>query len=201
MKNLLSKLWSLSRTDRVRTLAIDAVSLPSFCRVNMLKLVSVLVILLTVGVGNVWGVTATFTNSSNGSDCTVNGTSGMKVGTSSKGGAFAITVPANATKLTLRAAAWKGVSGLSLNITPNAKVSPTSLSLNANTGIANSTPFTLSSGSNEADYQFDITLSSITTSTTLTFTTSTTKRCAAWGAKYVFNPTLVIFGNTKRMCR
>lgn len=60
MKNFLSKLWSLSRTDRVRTLAIDAVSLPSFCRVNMLKLVSVLVILLTLGVGNAWGVEATF---------------------------------------------------------------------------------------------------------------------------------------------
>ena len=53
MKNFLSKLWSLSRADRVRTLAIDAVSLPSFCRVNMLKLVSILVILLTVGSGNV----------------------------------------------------------------------------------------------------------------------------------------------------
>ena len=55
MKNFLSKLWSLSRTDRVRTLAIDAVSLPSFCRVNMLKLVSILVLILTLGVGNVWG--------------------------------------------------------------------------------------------------------------------------------------------------
>ena len=51
MKNFLSKLWSLSQTDRVRTLAIDAVSLPSFCRMNMLKLVSILVILLTLGVG------------------------------------------------------------------------------------------------------------------------------------------------------
>lgn len=58
MKNLityLKTLWSWSRTDRVRTLAIDAVSLPSFCRVNMLKLVSILVLVLTVGVGNVWG--------------------------------------------------------------------------------------------------------------------------------------------------
>ena len=59
MKNFLSKLWSLSRTDRVRTLAIDAVSLSSFCRVNMLKLVSVLVILLTLGVGNAWGADLT----------------------------------------------------------------------------------------------------------------------------------------------
>ena len=59
MKNFLSKLWSLSRTDRVRTLAIDAVLLPSFCRVNMLKLVSVLVILLTIGSGNVWSDTWT----------------------------------------------------------------------------------------------------------------------------------------------
>ena len=62
MKNFLSKLWSLSRTDRVRTLAIDAVSLPSFCRVNMLKLVSVLVILLTIGSGNVWGTETTYTS-------------------------------------------------------------------------------------------------------------------------------------------
>ena len=53
--NYLKALWSWSRTDRVRTLAIDAVSLPSFCRVNMLKLVSILVLVLTVGVGNVWG--------------------------------------------------------------------------------------------------------------------------------------------------
>ena len=61
MKNLLSNLCSSSRTDRVRTLAIDAVSLPSFCRVNMLKLVSVLVILLTIGSGNVWGADETLT--------------------------------------------------------------------------------------------------------------------------------------------
>ena len=61
MKNFLSKLWSLSRTDRVRTLAIDAVSLPSFCRVNMLKLVSVMAILLTVGVGEIWGDASTET--------------------------------------------------------------------------------------------------------------------------------------------
>ena len=60
-------MWSLSRTDRVRTLAIDAVSLPSFCRVNMLKLVSVLVILLTLGVGNVWGATITFNVKGQGS--------------------------------------------------------------------------------------------------------------------------------------
>lgn len=70
MKNFLSKLWSLSRTDRVRTLAIDAVSLPSFCRVNMLKLVSVLVILLTIGSGNAWAdYTITFATQS-GSDGT-----------------------------------------------------------------------------------------------------------------------------------
>ena len=64
MKNVityLKALWSWSRTDRVRTLAIDAVSLPSFCRVNMLKLVSILVLVLTVGVGNVWGAETSFT--------------------------------------------------------------------------------------------------------------------------------------------
>ena len=71
MKNFLSNLCSSSRTDRVRTLAIDAVSLPSFCRVNMLKLVSVLVLILTVGVGNAWGADETLSFS--GSDWSTGG--------------------------------------------------------------------------------------------------------------------------------
>lgn len=164
------------------------------CRLRVLpsrglRMAAMFCMLLTLSIGNVWGVTATYVSSSNGTACTVNGTDGMKLGTNKTGGAFTITVPANATKLTLRAAAWNGVTGLSLNITPAAKVSPSSLTLTANTGISSNSPFTLSSGSDETDYQFDIALSSITTSTALTFTTSTTKRCASWGARYVFIPT------------
>ena len=191
MKNFLSKLWSLSRTDRVRTLAIDAVSLPSFCRVNMLKLVSVFALLLTIGVGNVLGADATMTAGTNGSTASVSvggkSHSAIKVGTSSKGGTMTITIPTGANKLSLYAAAWNGVSNLSLNITPNTNVSPTSIALTANSGIANNSPFTFNGSADS--YLFNIDLSSITSQTTLTFTSSTTKRFVVWGAKVCYNPT------------
>ena len=55
--NFLSNLCSLSRADRVRTLAIDAVSLPSRCRVKHLFVLTFL--LFTLGIGNAWGATLT----------------------------------------------------------------------------------------------------------------------------------------------
>ncbi len=123
---------------------------------------------------------ATMTAGTNGTACTVNGKDGIKVGTSSKGGDMQITVPAGATMLHVYAAAWKGVTNLSLNITPTSNVTTTSIALQANDGIANSTPFTLSG--DEADYLFDIPLQNITAETTLTFTSSTTERFVVWGA-------------------
>lgn len=125
---------------------------------------------------------ATMTPGTNGSACTVNGNAGIKIGTSSKGGDMSITVGAGATKLILYAAAWKDVSGLSLNIT-GATVSPSSISLTADSGVSNNSPFTLAG--DVEDFKFEITLSNITEETTLTFTTSIAKRCAVWGAKYV----------------
>ena len=125
---------------------------------------------------------ATMTAGTNGTACTVNGKDGIKVGTSSKGGDMQITVPAGATMLHVYAAAWNGVTGLSLNITPTSNVTTTSITLTADAGIANNTPFTLSG--NEADYLFDIPLQNITAETTLTFTSSTTKRFVVWGATY-----------------
>ena len=132
----------------------------------------------TPGIGN----DATMAAGTSGSTCTVNGKEGIKVGTSSKGGDMKITVPAGATMLHVYAAAWKGVTGLSLNITPTSNVTTTSIALTADAGIANSTPFTLSG--NEADYLFDIPLQNITTETTLTFTSSIAKRFVVWGATY-----------------
>ena len=64
MKNFLSNLCSLSRADRVRTLAIDAVSLPSRCRVKHLFILTFL--LFTLGIGNAWGAEVTFTTTSSG---------------------------------------------------------------------------------------------------------------------------------------
>ena len=140
-------------------------------------------LLFLLGSLNVWGENATMTAGTNGSACTVSGTDGIKVGTSSKGGDMTITVPAGATTLHLYAAAWKGVSGLSLNITtPNGSVSPTSISLTADGGISNSTPFTLSGDAE--DFLFDIALTDIEEETAIKFASSTTKRFVVWGATY-----------------
>lgn len=112
----------------------------------------------------------------------VNGTEydAIKVGTSSKGGDMSVTIPAGTTKLYLHAAAWNGVTGLSLNIT-GATVSPSSIALTADTGIANSSPFTFAGDPSSSGYFFELTLSGITSETTLTFTTSIQKRFVMWG--------------------
>ena len=44
-----------SSSDIGRRYRVVAVSLSSFCRVNMLKFVSILTLFLIIGVGNVWG--------------------------------------------------------------------------------------------------------------------------------------------------
>lgn len=114
----------------------------------------------------------------NGSTATVNGNTAIKVGTGSVGGSMIVTVPANTTKLHVHAAAWNGVTGLSLNIT-GATVSPSSIALTANTGISNNTPFTLNG--DPKDYYFELTLSGVTSQTDITFTSSIAKRFVVWG--------------------
>lgn len=158
---------------------IDSVSLPSRCRV-----MPIILVFLTAFSLHAWGGTdVAITAGTNGSSATVDGNTAVKIGTSSKGGDFTITVPSGATKLTLYVAAWKGVSTLSLNITPEAKVSPTSIALTPDDGLTgSSTDFTLDGSA--LNYKHEITLSGITSSTDIKFTTSTTKRCVAWGASY-----------------
>lgn len=111
-------------------------------------------------------------------DLTVNGQFAIKVGTSSKGGSMSVTVPAGSTKLHLHAAAWNGVTGLSLNIS-GATTNPTSIALTPDSGISGSGPFELS-GSVD-DYYFAIDLSGIDTQTDITFTSSIAKRFVVWG--------------------
>ena len=126
-----------------------------------------------------WAADVTLAAGTNGSACTVNGNDGIKVGTSKVGGDMTITVPANTTTLHFHAAAWKGVTGLSLNIT-GATVNPESVALTADDGISNNSPFTLAG--DEDDFEFEITLSNITTETTLKLESSTNKRFVVWGA-------------------
>lgn len=145
-----------------------------------LKLFVALFAMLALGVGNAWAVEVTMTAGTNGSECTVNGINGIKVGTSKKGGNMTITVPAGATSLQLYAAAWNGVDGLSINITPESNVNPTSISLTADAGIANNSPFTLKG--DEESFKHEVTLSNITSETVLTLTSSMDKRFVVWGA-------------------
>ena len=139
----------------------------------------IVAIMTTALSGTAWAEEVTLAPGTNGSACKVNNKAGIKVGTSSKGGDMSITVPANTTTLHLHAAAWKGVSGLSLNIS-GATANPTSISLTADDGISNNSPFTLNG--NESDFEFSIALSNITQETTLTFTSSIAKRFVVWDA-------------------
>lgn len=131
--------------------------------------------------GETW-IDATMDKGTNGSEATVNDKTAIKVGTSKLGGNMTITVPAGAKKLRFYAAAWKGVSGLSIAITPSKNVSTASISLTADDGIANNSPFTLKG--NEDSYKFEVTLSDITAKTTFIFEASTSKRFVLWGAQY-----------------
>lgn len=148
---------------------------------NLLK--TCLVMLFAVlGFGMSWAVevSATLAAGTNGSAAKVGDKDAIKVGTSKAGGNMTITVPANAVSLTFYAAAWTGVSDLSLNITPAASVGTTSIALTADTGVTGNSPFTLIG--EEDNYKHTITLNNINTETTLTLASSAAKRFVVWGA-------------------
>lgn len=144
---------------------------------------SMLLLFMIVGLGSAKGQEDALVKAgTNGSSAVVNGKSGIKVGTSSKGGDLNITVPAGATQLEFYAAAWKGVSGLSINITPSDNVEKANIELSSDAGISNSSPFTLIG--NEDDYKYTIDLKNISQKTTFTFKSSADKRFVLWGAVY-----------------
>ena len=133
--------------------------------------------------GSMMAEEATMTAGTNGSACTVNDVAGIKCGTSKAGGDMTITVGAGATKLSFYAAAWKGVTGLSLNLAADGVTfSPASVSLTADDGISNNTPFTLS-GLPE-NFKFEVELTGVTAETTIAVTSSAAKRFVVWGASY-----------------
>ncbi|MBQ6083954.1 MAG: chitobiase/beta-hexosaminidase C-terminal domain-containing protein [Bacteroidales bacterium] len=160
-------------------------------------LISAALMLLTMmaTTGEMWGQSdysttytsnCTLTAGTNGSTCSVsignNSYDGIKVGTSKAGGTMTVTVPSGAKYLHIHVAAWNGVTGLSLNITPNTNISPTSVSLTADSGISSNSPFTFAGTASSTDYYKVITFTNaLTSETTFTFTTSTTKRFVIWG--------------------
>lgn len=130
----------------------------------------------TAGTSN---VALSTTGGTSASTAKVNSFDALKAGTSEKAGAIKITVPAKTTNLHLHAAGWNN-ENVTLSIT-GAAASPNSLSLTSNSGISGSSPFTLSGGSNVADYYFNVALTGITAETTLTFTATSGKRFVIWG--------------------
>ena len=117
-------------------------------------------------------------NGTNAYENTVNLKPAIKIGTGSLGGSYKISLPAGTTKLHLHAVAWKGVTGLSLNVT-GATATPSSIALTANDAITGTpTAWTIT---NPADYYFVINFSNIVTDTEITLTTSIAKRFILWG--------------------
>ncbi len=104
----------------------------------------------------------------------------MKAGTSKNAGSVKITVPANMTNLHIHAIVWKGQTG---KITiKGATCTPATLTLAANDGISNTTPFTISGDMSE-DYYFNVALKDVKAETTLTL--SCPKRFVIFGVNAV----------------
>lgn len=122
--------------------------------------------------------TATLIAGTNSSKCTVNNKNGIKVGTSNAGGDMSVKVSKGATKLVLCAAAWKGVSGLSLNIS-GGTCFPASIPLTADNGISYYSPFMLDGDENR--FKFELTINA-TEETTLKLTSSIAARFVVWNA-------------------
>ena len=107
----------------------------------------------------------------------------IKAGTGSKSGAVKITVPSGTKYLHLHVAGWNGES-VTVSVTPNTNISPTSLSLTADAGISGSaTTYILSTPTNATtNYYKVITFTNaLTANTDLTFTATSGKRFVIWG--------------------
>ena len=221
-KNFLSNLWSLLVGSQRNDVEFDrrlTVGSPSGFTINWtLKLVSVLVLVLTIGSGNVWGQSTTYTSNvtftagTNGSTCKVIVTGstqydGMKLGTSSKTGTMTFTVPAGTTTIHIHAAGWNSDGGSrTLNISTSRGTlasGSTSMALTNDAGVSSSSPFTLSTPANAStSYYKSLSISGVTGGTaTITITTSS-KRAVVWGVNAVVpascttNPTVTAGSNS-----
>ena len=116
---------------------------------------------------------------SNSMTCTVDGSEGVKVGTSKASGSMTFTVGAGATRISFYAAGWNGAA-TSLTLS-GADVANSSIEVQGDSGISGAgSSYTLSGTEN--DYYCETTLSNITEETDITITSA--KRFALWKAKY-----------------
>lgn len=102
-----------------------------------------------------------------------------KVGTSKAGGSTSVSVPSGTTKLHVHMAAY-GTGTPTISIS-GGSADPSSIKISGG-GISGNSPYTLSTGYGYSHY-YVITLSEITSSTTITFTTPSggTSRFVLWG--------------------
>lgn len=101
----------------------------------------------------------------------------IKAGTGKDAGAVKVTVPQGKTHLHLHAAGWNG-ENVTLTVS-GATVTPFSLTLTADSGVANNSPFILNGDA--SSYYYDLELDVLSTSTTLTLTATSGKRFVIWG--------------------
>ena len=191
MKNLityLKTLWSLSRADRVRTLAIDAVSLPSFCRVNMLKLVSVLVLILTLGVGNAWGDSAVFTPTGSSSGTLTGAPTGATATFSNSGSGANQMTSGKGQTLTLSGFDGCTVTGVTVHVRCNKSSGAGSGSLTINGSSAGSLASQSGLGNTYVDKNFTVTSTLVGTGKTIVVTLTASKN-SFWCDKYTITYT------------
>lgn len=130
-------------------------------------------------------VTLSTTGGTSASSCkvVVNSTQydGIKCGTSKSQGAMKLTVPAGTKYLHVHVAGWNGES-VTLSVTPNTNISPNSISLTADSGISDNSPFTLSGTASSSSFYKVITFTNaLTSNTDLTFTATSGRRFVIWG--------------------
>ena len=145
--------------------------------------------LLTFGINTVWGANATMTAGTAATASTFSSASGYKCGSSSGGGSMTVTIPANATVLSVYIAGWNG-DNPSVSISRSSgTISPSSVSPTCDSGISGTgTSYTLANS--ESTYLKTFTLSNVGSQTTVTFSTSAKKkRFGVWGAKICYSPT------------
>ena len=105
--------------------------------------------------------------------------SAMKAGTSKTMGTLKVAIPQGATKLSFYAVAWNKSSSPTIDILDDKSSNVASLSIKADTGIKNNSPFTLST-SDVSTFLVTTSLSDVTTDTTYTLTS--TVRFVVWNA-------------------
>ena len=129
------------------------------------------------------GTPALITGVTKSTSATIDGISGVKVGTGDADGSLTITVPAKAIKLRFYAAAWTGAPGqIALSAPAGITLGADNLDVLADNGITGNPPYVLEALT-PTPFKQEITLSGVTEETVITLSSATARRFAVWDAK------------------